>query len=229
METTLKERLTLAMAGPPKVTQAALARACNVRPPSVTDWLSGRTHTLAGPNLLKASRFLGVSPDWLSEGKGLMRPPDAKTARYRIAEGDATTEAVAIDLSNERGSCGGGSIDWSEDKREPLYKEAGWFRHYKVKPKDVLAVWADGDSMAPYITDGDLVFFDTSKTIPRTGSIFLVKHPDGQRIKRLRRKIDGAWVLESLSDNKNSFPDEEITTDHAELLVVRGQFLCRQG
>ena len=75
---TLQERLKLAMAGPPKVTQAALARACGVRAPSVNDWISGKTKTIEGQNLLIAADYLKVMPMWLATGKGSMRKVEAK-------------------------------------------------------------------------------------------------------------------------------------------------------
>lgn len=75
---TLQERLKLAMAGPPKVTQAALARACGIRAPSVNDWLSGKTKTIEGQNLLLAAEYLKVLPMWLATGKGQMRKAAAK-------------------------------------------------------------------------------------------------------------------------------------------------------
>lgn len=67
---TLAARLAHAMKGPPKVSQAALARACNVKPPTVNDWLSGKTTELKGANLLAVSKFLNVDPEWLANGKG---------------------------------------------------------------------------------------------------------------------------------------------------------------
>ena len=227
--TTFKDRLALAMKGPPKVSQAALARACGVKPPSVTDWLSGRTKTLEGKNLLSAAAFLKVSPDWLATGKGSMQ--SAKTAnpsRYQVTEADDAS-AMPIELTHVHGSCGGGSISWEEAAREPLLKEPSWFRRYKIKPKDALAVWADGESMSDFIVDGDIVIFDKSKTKPKSGLIFLIQHPDGLRIKRLRRDIDGAWVLESNNPDKRRYPDERIDPEQAELLVVKGEFVYRQG
>lgn len=71
---TLAERLKIAMAGPPKVRAADLARACGIKPPSVSDWLSGKTKSIDEDNLLKAARFLNVHPWWLASGKGEMRP-----------------------------------------------------------------------------------------------------------------------------------------------------------
>lgn len=70
---TLADRIRTALAGPPRRSQAALARHCGVKPPSVSAWLSGDTKTIEGSNLLKAAEFLGVRPKWLSDGVGPMR------------------------------------------------------------------------------------------------------------------------------------------------------------
>ncbi|WP_153903434.1 helix-turn-helix domain-containing protein, partial [Acinetobacter baumannii] len=69
---TLAERLRYAMEilPPKKVKGIDLARAVGVKPPSVSDWLSGRSKTMEGENLIKAAKFLGVNPDWLATGAG---------------------------------------------------------------------------------------------------------------------------------------------------------------
>ncbi|RYY79955.1 MAG: helix-turn-helix transcriptional regulator [Moraxellaceae bacterium] len=73
---TLAERLKFAMetATPKKVRGVDLARAVGVKPPSVSDWLSGKSKKMEGENLLKASKCLGVNPTWLANGQGEMRP-----------------------------------------------------------------------------------------------------------------------------------------------------------
>lgn len=71
---TFQERIAELLAGPPKISQAALARACGIKPPSVNDWVSGKTKSIEGENLLRAAAFLKVSPLWLATGKGPMRP-----------------------------------------------------------------------------------------------------------------------------------------------------------
>ena len=53
--------------------QSDMARACGVKQPSVSAWLSGRTKTLKASTLLKAAKYLGVLPRWLAEGLGPMR------------------------------------------------------------------------------------------------------------------------------------------------------------
>lgn len=203
---------------------AYLANRYKVSTVTANDWLNGNFR----PEIDLARRIAedhGSTFEQLYFGTAVK---SANPSRYRIAEA-GEDEALPIELSDARGSCGGGAIHWDDEKRQPLLKEPSWFRRYKIKPKDALAVWADGDSMADFIVDGDIVIFDTSKTTPKSGRIFLIEHPDGLRIKRLRRDIDGAWILESGNADKRRFPDERIAPDQASLLSIRGEFVYRQG
>ena len=89
MQTTLAERLKIAMEGPPHVTGRALASACSVKPPSVSDWLSGKSKTMEGGNLLAAAEFLRVRAKWLADGIGPMRgeaTSPASTSRNTVQE-----------------------------------------------------------------------------------------------------------------------------------------------
>ena len=56
------------------VSQADLARACKVKPPSVHGWLSGKSRFLRGENLLSAAQALRVNQQWLATGEGSMEP-----------------------------------------------------------------------------------------------------------------------------------------------------------
>lgn len=71
---TFAERLRAAMAGPPSVKQVDIARACGIKPPSVSDWLNGVSVNIQGKNLLAAAKLLNVRPEWLAKGIGPMRP-----------------------------------------------------------------------------------------------------------------------------------------------------------
>lgn len=75
------------MDGPPKVTGKALATACGVKPPSVSDWLSGKSKTMVGQNLIAAAEFLRVRPKWLAEGVGPMRLDDHQPGGFYQTEG----------------------------------------------------------------------------------------------------------------------------------------------
>jgi transcriptional regulator with XRE-family HTH domain len=77
----LKDRLEWAMdrAG---LSQADLARACRVKPPSVTNWLNGETRTLKAGPAVRAALALGVQPLWLIDGEGPREVESTGTAAY---------------------------------------------------------------------------------------------------------------------------------------------------
>lgn len=91
-ESMLKDRLKAAMEGPPKVRQNALAKAVGVKPPTVNDWLSGKSQTIRGQYLVRVAKELGVSPDWLATGRGEMRP-----SRPVHTERSSNREFVAVE------------------------------------------------------------------------------------------------------------------------------------
>lgn len=70
---TLSDRLKQAISES-AYSQAALAKHCSVKPPSVSAWLSGRTKNLRGENLVCIASALGVNIAWLADGTGPMRP-----------------------------------------------------------------------------------------------------------------------------------------------------------
>jgi phage repressor protein C with HTH and peptisase S24 domain len=160
----------------------------------------------------------------------LDRSPEenAKTIGLSIAT-DEMQNTGEIQYWNVRGSCGGGFLNFEQMPKGHLIKESTFFSKYGLKPENAFAIYADGDSMAEFIIDGDIVIFDKSKTTPISGQIFAIEHPDGLRIKVLRRSIDGSWTLESKNADKRRYPDEVIQPGHAELLKIHGQFVYRQG
>lgn len=110
---TLKERLEIAMRGPPKVSSADLARACGIRPPSVSAWISGDTKSIKGDNLLNAARALNVRPEWLSKGILPMRPGEASAL--------LDPQAVSVTYSTIL------KIAKNEGTKYDLVKDPAWF------------------------------------------------------------------------------------------------------
>ena len=52
------------------ITRSDLARACGVKPASVSQWISGSTKSIRQDHLVKAADFLGVNIRWLAVGEG---------------------------------------------------------------------------------------------------------------------------------------------------------------
>ncbi|MGN6519563.1 MAG: S24 family peptidase [Dokdonella sp.] len=223
--------------------QRALADRIKRAPSQVSQWVNrspdsstGAPRSISGKMARTIEQLLGLANGWMDTPHELAQARDgynahsATPARYSVEEArEDYGAAMPIELTSARGSCGGGIIDHETVSRTPLLKEASWFRRYRIRPEDAIAVWADGESMADFIVDGDIVIFDRSNTTPKSGKIFLIQHPDGLRIKRLRREIDGTWVLQSDNPDKRRFPDESIEPEHAQLLKIVGSFVYRQG
>lgn len=216
------------------LSQAKLAERAGVSQGTVGNIESGQRGY--GESIVDIAAALQTTPRYLrleTDDPSINAPASAPNARLldmplRSADED-DVQTHQIEYWDAKGSCGGGSHNDAEALKGYLAKEPTWFQRYDVRPKNAVAIIADGDSMADFIVDGDIVIFDRSKTEPQSGFIYLIQHPDGLRIKQLRRDINGTWILESRNPNKAHYPDEIIPPEKGELLVIKGKFVYRQG
>lgn len=65
----LSERIKLLMASGVTVTE--MANIADVKPPSVSDWINGKTKSLKAGPALRISKHFDVNQLWLTEGVGL--------------------------------------------------------------------------------------------------------------------------------------------------------------
>lgn len=210
---TLQERLKLAMIGPPRVTQAALARACGVRAPSVNDWISGKTKTIEGQNLLIAADFLKVLPMWLATGKGPMRKgsdrvaqPDSKESNVVPIDSRQRSEDssfITIPQMDVSGSMGPGRVppDHIEVIKD-ITLHLDWLQTQGLsysKLENLAIINGDGDSMEGTFRNGDALLVDRGITEIRTDAIYVFTLDGELFIKRLQRLTGGS--LRMISDN----------------------------
>jgi phage repressor protein C with HTH and peptisase S24 domain len=210
---TLQERLILAMAGPPKVTQAALARACGIRAPSVNDWISGKTKTIEGQNLLIAADYLKVMPMWLATGKGPMRKGSDGGAQSGGKESNVVpidsrrksqdASFITIPQLDVAGSMGTGRVppDHIEVIRD-ITVHLDWLKTQGLsysKLENLAIIDGDGDSMEGTFRNGDALLVDRGITEIRTDAIYVFTLEGELFIKRLQRLTGGS--LRMISDN----------------------------
>ncbi|UOK36337.1 phage repressor protein [Pseudomonas palleroniana] len=210
---TLQERLKLAMAGPPKVTQAALARACGIRAPSVNDWISGKTKTIEGENLLIAADYLKVMPMWLATGKGPMRKGSDDGAQPASKESNVVpiesrrksqdSSFITIPQLDVAGSMGSGRVppDHIEVIRD-ITVHLDWLKTQGLsysKLENLAIIDGDGDSMEGTFRNGDALLVDRGITEIRTDAIYVFTLEGELFIKRLQRLTGGS--LRMISDN----------------------------
>ena len=220
---TLQERLRQVLAGPPKISQAALARACGIKPPSVNDWISGKTKTIEGQNLLLAADFLKVTPMWLATGKGAMRrsntsaPPTSNaTMLGPISVWDDETpldddEVYVPFLKEVELSAGSGRTVIEKSSSRKLRFGKLTLRNQGVQFDQAVCVTVHGNSMEPVLPDGSTVGVDRSSTAVKDGKMYAVDHGGELRVKTLYRMPGGGLRFRSF--NQDEHPDEEYSAE----------------
>jgi phage repressor protein C with HTH and peptisase S24 domain len=225
----LQDRLRAAMAGPPKITQAALARACGIKPPSVNDWLSGKTKAIEGENLLHAAELLKVTPMWLATGRGPMK----KDADVIDVEG--LPEALAQKIKSYRsvidvprydvaGSMGPGMEPPEMNMVvEHMSLDANWVRQNLTYTKldNLKLISGRGDSMAPTIRSGDAVLVDSGVTTVEDDAIYFFLMRGKLQIKRIQRGLDGLTII---SDN-TQYPAIDVPGDRESDITILAQII----
>ena len=132
-----------------------------------------------------------------------------------------------IPIIEAQGSCEGIKQSKRKATNQKLIQEQEFFDRYAVKVENLIAVYANGNSMANFIVDKDIVVFDNSKTNIISGNIYLVDHPAGLRIKRIVLNVERKFVLQNLHHDKLEYQDEVVPC-RSQLKVI-GQFVYRQN
>lgn len=162
---TLAERLRYAMEvlPPKKIKGVELARAVGVKPPSVSDWLSGKSKTMEGENLLKASNFLSVNPAWLATGVG---KPNVSESEAAEPTNNSFSNVVFNEIPLRK-------IPVLDFVQAGMFYETGYdginpkgetyTTYQSSKPESVFSLEVSGLSMTPDFNPGDKLVVDASK------------------------------------------------------------------
>lgn len=184
--------------------QHDLAKALGVNRSAITQ--AKRRNSIPQKWVLALSRSFNLSADWLEFGKGKPQPQDNSTETNsntffvpkvfaRLCAGDGSYEVEATPIE------------------EHVFKES-WLAQ-KGTPSAMVLMDVIGDSMEPFIFQGDTVLVDQSQLRLRSNSIYAVGIEDSIMIKRVAAE-HGKITL--LSDNPNYSP---ITIQGDELLSFR--------
>lgn len=149
--------------------------------------------------------------------------PAAEEKLYAPSESDY----ALINQYSAVGECGGGYLNDHVELRDGLAFKRDWLARIGAKAENLAVIYATGDSMEPYIFDGDVVLFDTSDTEPKHGQVFVVRRPDySLSIKRLVLQLSGDWLIKS--DNADR-TDEKVSSDTISEIPFVGRVIWRGG
>jgi len=223
---TLAERLRYAMEVLPskKIKGVELARAVGVKPPSVSDWLSGKSKTMEGENLLKASKFLKVNPAWLASGVGNPETNDTNASIPINMDGDVRSTLNMVRKIPILDYVQAGIFhDVGYDGLNPLGET--YTTYQSAKPECVFSLEVSGLSMAPDYLPGDKIVVDAS-LVPKPGSLVIaqeVQHGEARTTFKKYRVIGvnefGVDIIELVPLN-NDFPTYNSTQIEISIIGV---------
>lgn len=189
-----------------RVSKAALARACNIKAPSVADWFSGQTLSLEGANLVRAADYLRVNATWLATGKGRMELDEGAQPI-----GEIHLSVIDNDIEIPQFATGG-----AMGRGLMLRDQPGVIQSWRVSPEWILRnvkhyssvrnlciVTGFGDSMRPMFNPGDPLLVDRGVNTVEFDAVYFFRVEGEGFIKRLQR-IPGEG-LRVLSANRDHY------------------------
>ncbi len=162
---------------------------------------------------VRAAQVCGVSLEWLAQGTGEAHAP--------ASQDDMSDEFEFIPGYSVQVSAGNGSFP--QEHEQPTRRLAfrkRWLSFRGLHAKDLVMVFAKGDSMEPTISDNNTLMVDTSDTRPQDGRIYVIRHGDQLVVKRTQLVLGSGVRL--ISDNK-AYPEQVVDLDASDELSVVGR------
>ncbi|MGA2408767.1 MAG: helix-turn-helix transcriptional regulator [Candidatus Binataceae bacterium] len=169
---------------------ADLARAVGVSDNAIYKWVSGRGQPgmISLVNLAKAA---GVSVEWLATGRGTPAKGKAETP----ATPAELAEFMMMPRNLLRAAAGRPPIQNAQIVDYLSFRSDWLERALNADPKSVVLIEAAGDSMAPTISENDLVLADLKEGRFKHDGIYVFRSGGTLAIKRLQRQADGMLLV----------------------------------
>jgi phage repressor protein C with HTH and peptisase S24 domain len=203
----------------PAITVEQIAEACDVSVQGVYKWFN--EGKVARKHVAKLTSLLGVSSDELLFGKAPARiddaPPEAEEFTF-VTRGDGPML-----------SAGPGRYVWKQEIIDNSHAfRRDWLKQKGLFKDQCRLIAVKGDSMSPYLQDGDIVLVNMADRVIKSGEVYAIAVEDELRVKRLVKRTDGA--LEVKSDNPSpQYPTEVLEGRQIERLNVIGRVVWRGG
>lgn len=104
-----------------------------------------------------------------------------------------------------------------------------WLKEKGLAPSHLAVIEVTGDSMNPEIKNGDVVLIDIADKELKNGEVYAIQSPDGTRIKRVIRLLDGRVSLSSDNPDRARYPDEIYSGEEVNRLKIIGRKVWRGG
>lgn len=150
---------------------------------------------------------LGISLEWLLNGTG---------DKYA---GSDISKLLPVPHYAIHASAGGGSLVEAEPIEQHLTLSKEWLKREGINNKDLIGIYAKGDSMEPTIASGDSLLIDREDNlIGSDGGIYVINYEGELFVKRVQKLLDGRIAV--TSDNKNHMSIEISKHDLERLKII---------
>jgi len=198
------------------ISQVDLAKELGLSSQAVSLWESGAVVPKRDRIAAMANLF-GCSVAWLEYGV------DTKDHAVTVEPGE---EFIGIDRYQVSFSAGTGMVQFDIVEKDPISFRASWLQKKRIKPEAARCLYVQGDSMEPYLMDGDLILVDTNDKTVIDGEVYALRYGNELRVKRLFKRYDGALTV--TSDNV-TFKEETIEGDALRHVELIGRVRWRAG
>ncbi len=138
-------------------------------------------------------------------------------------KGDFSDEFDLVNVYDVAISAGHGSICTGD--AQPISRLAfrkDWLARQGYHAKDLMIVYATGDSMFPTIQDKDPLLVNTVDKSLGDGFIYVIRTGENFWVKRIQRQLDGSILL--ISDNK-TYPPMPLDLNEASDVEIMGRWI----
>lgn len=209
------------------MSQAALAKACGWASQSRVGNYEKNTREPSLDDIAVMAKALGVAQDLLllhttaepSQGSG----PDENGSPSK-------KDYALIPQYTARASAGNGYHNDHVELKEGLVFKRDWLKRLALREENLCVIYAEGSSMEPTISDGDVLLIDHASTTPRSGKVYAMLRPDGSTsVKRLIQAFSGEWIIRSDNPDKTLYPDEPISAEALQQIEIIGRSVWGGG
>ena len=191
-----------------ELTEDALAKKVNVSQQAINYVLNGKTRS--PKNILEIATALGVNPHWLKTGEG---EPDSDSVRVVNMYEPEVANTIRVEILDIEASAGNGTfLTRAEQGLLAQEFDLDFFRRQfgRTDAKNLKIIAVKGDSMAPTLESGDLLYVDVAENYFSADGLYVFTFDDHTFIKRLQKRGREMWVM---SDNKEKYEPWQIHTD----------------
>ncbi|EKE78471.1 S24 family peptidase [Oceanibaculum indicum] len=153
---------------------------------------------------------------------------ESQTAQKQMITATAELDGyVQVPRYEVRASAGAGALVHSEQIVDYIAFREDWVRRtLRRSPRDICVIEAQGDSMEPTISNGDLLIVDMSIGTIRDAAIYVISWRGVLLVKRISPKLTGELLI--FSDNPR-YSGDTLTADQAAELHVIGHVIWHGG